>query len=71
MRLAPVSYLTKPLTNPWGSDVTSEESVITLNVYDRAASDQGFLGAVQIKPVLVHEHTVDQWYKSVSSTLPV
>ncbi|KAH6915385.1 AGC/Akt protein kinase [Coprinopsis sp. MPI-PUGE-AT-0042] len=44
-------------------DVTSEDSVITLNVYDRAASDQGFLGAVQIKPVLVHEHTVDQWYK--------
>jgi hypothetical protein len=60
------SFLSYPaLTNRWGSDVTSEESVITLNVYDRAASDQGFLGAVQIKPVLVHEHTVDQWYKSV------
>ncbi|CAL1700924.1 unnamed protein product [Somion occarium] len=44
-------------------DVTSEQSVITINVYDRAVSDLGFLGTVQIKPVLVHEHTVDQWYK--------
>ncbi|KAF9485394.1 kinase-like protein [Pholiota conissans] len=44
-------------------DVTSEESVITLNVYDRAVSDQGFLGTVQIKPLLIHDHTVDQWYK--------
>ncbi|KAF8803859.1 kinase-like protein [Phlegmacium glaucopus] len=44
-------------------DVTSEASVITFNVYDRAVSDQGFLGTVQIKPVLIHDHTVDQWYK--------
>ncbi|TFK27061.1 AGC/Akt protein kinase [Coprinopsis marcescibilis] len=44
-------------------DVTSEDSLITFNVYDRAASDQGFLGTVQIKPVLVHDHTVDQWFK--------
>ncbi|TFK76139.1 kinase-like protein [Pluteus cervinus] len=46
-------------------DVTSEESLITLNVYDRNASDQSFLGTVQIKPVLAHDHTVDQWYKLV------
>ncbi|KJA24514.1 hypothetical protein HYPSUDRAFT_122251, partial [Hypholoma sublateritium FD-334 SS-4] len=44
-------------------DVTSEHSLITLNVYDRAVSDQGFLGTVQIKPLLIHDHTVDQWYK--------
>lgn len=44
-------------------DVTSDLSVITINVYDRAAIDPGFLGTVQIKPVLVHEHTVDDWYK--------
>ncbi|KAF9468943.1 kinase-like domain-containing protein [Collybia nuda] len=44
-------------------DVTSEESLITFNVYDRAVEDQGFLGTVQIKPILVHDHTVDQWYK--------
>ncbi|KAF9008705.1 kinase-like domain-containing protein [Cyathus striatus] len=44
-------------------DVTSEESVITFNVYDRAVSDQGFLGTVQIKPKLIHDHSVDQWYK--------
>ncbi|KAJ7283855.1 kinase-like domain-containing protein [Mycena rebaudengoi] len=44
-------------------DVTSEASLITFNVYDRAVLDQGFLGTVQIKPVLIHDHTVDQWYK--------
>ncbi|PFH52697.1 hypothetical protein AMATHDRAFT_139750 [Amanita thiersii Skay4041] len=44
-------------------DVTSEESLITFNVYDRSVSDLGFLGTVQIKPVLVHDHTIDQWYK--------
>ena len=51
--------------SPWFffSDVTSEASVITFNVYDRAVQDQGFLGTVQIKPVLIHDHTVDQWYK--------
>ena len=47
------------------SDVTSEESAITFNVYDRAVEDLGFLGTVQIKPVLIHDHTVDQWYKCV------
>ncbi|KAJ6510033.1 kinase-like domain-containing protein [Mycena vitilis] len=44
-------------------DVTSEASTITFNVYDRAVLDHGFLGTVQIKPVLKHDHTVDQWYK--------
>ncbi|KAF8559049.1 serine/threonine protein kinase [Imleria badia] len=43
-------------------DVTSEESLITFNVYDRV-SDHFFLGTFQIKPVLVHDHTVDQWFK--------
>ncbi|KAF9534391.1 kinase-like protein [Crepidotus variabilis] len=44
-------------------DVTSEESLVTFSVYDRAVEDQAFLGTIQIKPVLVHDHTVDQWYK--------
>ncbi|KAJ6516127.1 putative serine/threonine protein kinase [Mycena sanguinolenta] len=45
-------------------DVTSEASLITFNVYDRGSGvDHTFLGNVQIKPVLVHDHTVDQWYK--------
>ncbi|THG94194.1 hypothetical protein EW145_g8190, partial [Phellinidium pouzarii] len=44
-------------------DVTSDQSVITFNVYDRAEDDQNFLGMVEIKPVLKHDHTVDQWYK--------
>ncbi|KAJ3741396.1 hypothetical protein DFH05DRAFT_338105 [Lentinula detonsa] len=44
-------------------DVTNSNSLITFNVYDRAVEDQGFLGTLQIKPILVHDHTVDQWYK--------
>ncbi|KAK7061524.1 Non-specific serine/threonine protein kinase [Favolaschia claudopus] len=44
-------------------DVTSEMSLITFNVYDRTGLDHPFLGTVQIKPVLIHDHTVDQWYK--------
>lgn len=46
------------------SDVTSEVSLISFNVYDRVA-EHLFLGTVQIKPVLIHDHTVDQWYKYV------
>ena len=53
------------------SDVTSEDSEITFNIYDRAASDSGFLGMVQVKPVLTSDHTVDQWYKCVHSFLCV
>ena len=45
--------------------MTSDQSVIAFNVYDRA-QDQAFLGMVEIKPTLMHEHTVDQWHKSVS-----
>ena len=45
------------------SDVTSEQSVITFSVYDRSLQEHAFLGTVQIKPALVHDHTVDQWYK--------
>jgi len=46
------------------SDVTSEDSLISFNVYDRVA-EHLFLGTVQIKPILIHDHTVDQWYKYV------
>ncbi|KAG6378494.1 hypothetical protein JVT61DRAFT_12754 [Boletus reticuloceps] len=43
-------------------DVTSEESLIAFNVYDRV-SDHLFLGTFQIKPLLIHDQTVDQWFK--------
>ncbi|KAI0032048.1 kinase-like domain-containing protein, partial [Vararia minispora EC-137] len=44
-------------------DVTSEESTIAFNVYDRSEEEQTYLGTVQYKPILVHDHTVDQWFK--------
>lgn len=54
----PVLIADKPF-----SDVTSQESLITFNVYDRGLCEHGFLGTVQIKPALIHDHTVDQWHK--------
>ena len=46
------------------SDVMSDQSLITFNIYDRSDEEQqNFLGMVEIKPVLKHDHTVDQWYK--------
>ncbi|KZV64842.1 Pkinase-domain-containing protein [Peniophora sp. CONT] len=44
-------------------DVTSEESTIAFNVYDRSDECQTYLGTVQYKPVLIHDHTVDQWFR--------
>ncbi|KIK65502.1 hypothetical protein GYMLUDRAFT_56205 [Collybiopsis luxurians FD-317 M1] len=44
-------------------DVTNSDSLVTFNVYDRAVEDTGFLGTLQIKPILIHDHSVDQWYK--------
>ncbi|KAF9653406.1 kinase-like protein [Thelephora ganbajun] len=44
-------------------DVTSEESHLVCNIYDRSEDTHSFLGTVQIKPTLVHDHTVDHWYK--------
>ena len=53
-----------------GSDVTSEDSAVTFNIYDRAASDLGFLGMVQVKPSLIDGLTTDQWYKCVPLFAP-
>ena len=48
------------------SDVTSEESTIQFNIYDRAEEKHRFIGSRKVKPTLVHDHTIDQWYKYVS-----
>jgi hypothetical protein len=45
--------------------VTSEVSTIQINIYDRADEEHGFMGCVKVKPTLVHDYTVDQWYKWV------
>ncbi|KAF8708978.1 Protein kinase C terminal domain, partial [Rhizoctonia solani] len=44
-------------------DVTQENTTITFTVYDRQEEDEAFLGMLEMKPVLKHEHTVDQWIK--------
>lgn len=55
-----------PTDNSRTSDVTSDQSMIILNIYDRRHDPEHcFLGTLQIKPVLLHDHTVDNWYKCV------
>jgi hypothetical protein len=39
--------------------------MIQFNIYDRADEIHGFIGSVKVRPTLVHDHTVDQWYKYV------
>jgi len=38
--------------------------VIVLNVYDRFVDEasSGFLGMLEIKPTLIDDHSVDNWY---------
>ena len=46
------------------SDVTSERSILSLNIYDRKYEGvEGYLGTVEIKPALVHDRAVDVWHK--------
>ncbi|KAH7105621.1 Pkinase-domain-containing protein [Auriculariales sp. MPI-PUGE-AT-0066] len=64
---APEAALGRSSANPmWkhevSFDVMSDTSSISFNIYDRANSDT-FLGTIDIKPVLRHEHTIDNWYK--------
>lgn len=45
------------------SDVTSEHSILSLNIYDRKYEGvEGYLGTVEIKPALVHDRVVDIWH---------
>ena len=58
--------LTPTFLSPPGafSDVTSERSILYLNIYDRKYEGvEGYLGTVEIKPALVHDRAVDEWRK--------
>jgi serine/threonine protein kinase len=60
MRIIPAS----PIRN---SDVTSEHSVLQLNIYDRECDGiDGYLGTVELTPALV-DHPVDAWHKLEST----
>lgn len=37
--------------------------MVLVSVYDRGRAGEGFLGMLQIKPVLKDGYTIDQWYK--------
>ena len=39
--------------------------MIQFNIYDRADENHEFIGCVKVKPTLVHDYAVDQWYKYV------
>lgn len=42
-------------------DVTSDQSLIYISIYDRGPNEESFVGRLEVKPVLVHDHTVDRW----------
>ncbi|ORX37101.1 kinase-like domain-containing protein [Kockovaella imperatae] len=44
-------------------DLTSSTSALHVSVYDRNRPDEGFLGMLDIKPVLKDNYTLDSWYK--------
>lgn len=40
----------------------NEKSVIQVQIFDRSVEEEVFLGMTEIRPRLVHGHTVDQWF---------
>ncbi|RSH90807.1 hypothetical protein EHS25_009982 [Saitozyma podzolica] len=44
-------------------DLTSSNSALHVSVYDRSREGEGFLGMLDIKPVLKDGYTLDGWYK--------
>lgn len=48
------------------SDVTSDQSLIYFSIYDRDVDGEAFIGRVEVKPTLVHDHTVDRWLSCVA-----
>lgn len=47
------------------SDVMNEKSVLQVQIYDRSIEEEMFLGVCEIRPRLVNNHTVDQWFPCV------
>ena len=45
------------------SDLTSSNSALHVSIYDRSQEGEGFLGMLDIKPVLKDSYTLDSWYK--------
>ncbi|GAA5921780.1 hypothetical protein JCM3775_001817 [Rhodotorula graminis] len=43
-------------------DVMNEKSVLQVQIYDRSIEEECFLGQCEIRPKLVNNHTVDQWF---------
>ncbi|WWC71066.1 uncharacterized protein I206_105019 [Kwoniella pini CBS 10737] len=44
-------------------DLTSNRSALHVSVYDKGRAGEGFLGMLDIKPVLQDGYTLDNWYK--------
>ncbi|WVR06620.1 hypothetical protein IAU60_003652 [Kwoniella sp. DSM 27419] len=44
-------------------DLTHNQSTLHVSVYDRGRDGEGFLGMLDLKPVLQDGYTLDNWYK--------
>jgi len=40
----------------------NEKSPLVLQIYDRSIEEECFLGFAELRPKLVNNHTVDQWF---------
>ncbi|GAA5967205.1 hypothetical protein JCM3765_001736 [Sporobolomyces pararoseus] len=43
-------------------DVMNEKSPLVLQIYDRSIEEECFLGFAELRPKLVNNHTIDQWF---------
>ncbi|GAA5882505.1 hypothetical protein JCM16303_001767 [Sporobolomyces ruberrimus] len=43
-------------------DVMNERSPLVLQIYDRSIEEECFLGFAELRPKLVNNHTIDQWF---------
>ncbi|GAA6060492.1 hypothetical protein JCM10212_007123 [Sporobolomyces blumeae] len=43
-------------------DVMNEKSPLQVQIYDRSIEEECFLGFAEVRPRLVNQHTVDQWF---------
>ncbi|GAA5894298.1 uncharacterized protein JCM6883_003778 [Sporobolomyces salmoneus] len=43
-------------------DVMNEKSPLVLQIYDRSIEEECFLGFAELRPKLINNHTIDQWF---------
>lgn len=58
-----ITLVKHPPADHTRSDLTSTTSALHVSVYDRSREGEGFLGMLDIKPILKDGYTLDAWCK--------